>query len=194
MPERQARQTLRQTLWLIREKFGDDVLVTTGGEVGLGDRVESDRDRFWEAAGTGAWAAAAAYSGPFAAAAREAELLRRRFLDVATRLLPDVIKTGTGDAAWRLVRGTEQRPNRPPATLEQILEVVRSNAGRPLLFHCASGNRVGGALLPHFILDHGMSEDDAIQAAMRIGLRGGDVLEWGLDYARRLPEAVATTP
>ena len=70
-------------------------------------------------------------------------------------------------------------------TLERILEVVRSNAGRPLLFHCASGNRVGGALLPHFILDHGMSEDEAIQAAMRIGLRGADVLEWGLDYARR---------
>ncbi len=70
-------------------------------------------------------------------------------------------------------------------TLERILEVVRSNAGRPLLFHCASGNRVGGALLPHFILDHGMTEDDAIQAAMRIGLRGADILEWGLDYARR---------
>lgn len=70
-------------------------------------------------------------------------------------------------------------------TIERILEVVRSNAGRPLLFHCASGNRVGGALLPHFILDHGMTEDDAIQAAMRIGLRGADVLGWGLDYARR---------
>lgn len=70
-------------------------------------------------------------------------------------------------------------------TLERILEVVRSNAGRQLLFHCASGNRVGGALLPHFILDHGMTEDDAIQAAMRIGLRGADILEWGLDYARR---------
>ena len=70
-------------------------------------------------------------------------------------------------------------------TLERILEVVRSNAGRPLFFHCASGNRVGGALVPHFILDHGMTEDDAIQAAMRIGLRGAEILEWGLDYARR---------
>ena len=42
--ERQARQTLRQTLWLIREKFGDDVLATTGDDVTLGDRVETDRD------------------------------------------------------------------------------------------------------------------------------------------------------
>ena len=70
-------------------------------------------------------------------------------------------------------------------TLERILAVVRANAGRPMLFHCASGNRVGGALLPHFILDHGMTEDTAIETAMRIGLRGADVLEWGLDYARR---------
>ncbi len=70
-------------------------------------------------------------------------------------------------------------------TLERILAVVRANAGRPMLFHCASGNRVGGALLPHFILDHGMTEDTAIETAMRTGLRGADVLEWGLDYARR---------
>ncbi len=115
--ERQARQTLRQTLWLLREKLGDGVLVTTGTDITLGDRVEADRDRFLAAASAGAWAdAAAAYTGPFAAAALrssgalgfeqwatgEAEFLRRRFLDVATRLLPDLIKTGEGDAAWRL--------------------------------------------------------------------------------------------
>lgn len=35
-------------------------------------------------------------------AAGEEEFLRRRFLDVATRLLPELTKTGTGDAAWRL--------------------------------------------------------------------------------------------
>ncbi len=70
-------------------------------------------------------------------------------------------------------------------TLERILAVVRANAARPLLFHCASGNRVGGALLPHFILDHGMTEDDAVAAAMRVGLRGAEYLEWGLDFARR---------
>jgi len=70
-------------------------------------------------------------------------------------------------------------------TLERILDVVRTHADRPILFHCASGNRVGGALLPHFILDHGMTEDDAVQTAMRSGLRGAELLEWGLDYARR---------
>lgn len=71
------------------------------------------------------------------------------------------------------------------ATLERILGVVRANQHRPMLFHCASGNRVGGALLPHLILDHGMGEEAAIEAAMRIGLRGAEYLEWGLDYTRR---------
>ncbi|HEV8149764.1 MAG TPA: hypothetical protein VGP61_06225 [Gemmatimonadales bacterium] len=71
------------------------------------------------------------------------------------------------------------------ATMDAVLAEVRRSAGHPLLFHCASANRVGGALIPYFILDQGMSEDDAVDAAMRIGLRGADLLEWGLDYARR---------
>jgi protein tyrosine phosphatase (PTP) superfamily phosphohydrolase (DUF442 family) len=71
--------------------------------------------------------------------------------------------------------------------MDRVLETVRRSAdqGRPLLFHCASANRVAGALLPYFILDKGMAEDEAVEAAMRIGLRGADLMEWGLDYARR---------
>jgi hypothetical protein len=30
-----------------------------------------------------------------------------------------------------------------------------------------------------------MSEDDAVQRAMQVGLRSPEFLEWGLDYARR---------
>ena len=70
-------------------------------------------------------------------------------------------------------------------TLDHLLDVVRANAGRSMLFHCASGNRVGGALIPFLMLDHGLSEEDAVQAAMRMGLRGAEVLEWGLDYVRQ---------
>ena len=73
------------------------------------------------------------------------------------------------------------------AVMEAVLtELRRSTArGRPILFHCASANRVGGALIPYFILDRGMDEESAVEAAMRVGLRGADLLEWGLDYARR---------
>jgi protein tyrosine phosphatase (PTP) superfamily phosphohydrolase (DUF442 family) len=71
------------------------------------------------------------------------------------------------------------------ATMDRVLGALRLNQTRPLFLHCASANRVGGVLIPYFILDQGMSEDDAVEAAMRVGLRGADLLEWGLDYARR---------
>ena len=71
------------------------------------------------------------------------------------------------------------------AMLDAVLSELRQNAGRATLLHCASANRVGGVLLPYFVLDRGMSEDDAVDAAMQVGLRGADLLEWGLEYARR---------
>ena len=71
--------------------------------------------------------------------------------------------------------------------LDRILAVVRDRGAenRPLLMHCASANRVAGALIPYFILDRGMDEETAVETAMRLGLRGADLMEWGLDYARR---------
>ena len=70
-------------------------------------------------------------------------------------------------------------------TLERIHDVVRRAGENPIFVHCASGSRVGGAMLPILILEHGLTEDDATAQAMRIGLRSADLLEWGLDYARR---------
>jgi len=71
------------------------------------------------------------------------------------------------------------------ATLERILTVLRSAGERTVFFHGGSGGRVGGALIPYFILDHGMDEQDAIDQAMRVGLRNAEYMEWGLDYVRR---------
>ena len=71
------------------------------------------------------------------------------------------------------------------ATLERILAVLRQAGDRTVFFHCGSGSRVGGALIPYFILDQGMEEQDAVDQAMRVGLRSAEYLEWGLDYARR---------
>jgi protein tyrosine phosphatase (PTP) superfamily phosphohydrolase (DUF442 family) len=71
------------------------------------------------------------------------------------------------------------------ATIERILGTLRQSAGRTVFFHCGSGNRVGGALIPYLILDHGMEEQDAVDQAMRVGLRSLEMMEWGLDYARR---------
>ena len=71
--------------------------------------------------------------------------------------------------------------------MDEVLQVVRDRVAgnRPMLFHCASANRVAGALIPYFILDRGMDEETAVETAMQLGLRGADLMEWGLDYARR---------
>jgi protein tyrosine phosphatase (PTP) superfamily phosphohydrolase (DUF442 family) len=69
--------------------------------------------------------------------------------------------------------------------LEQILSVLRGAGERTVFFHCGSGSRVGGALIPYFILDEGMEEQDAVDQAMRVGLRSAEMMEWGLEYARR---------
>lgn len=70
-------------------------------------------------------------------------------------------------------------------TLERILAVLRAAGDRTVFFHCGSGSRVGGALIPYFILDQGMEEQDAVDQAMRVGLRSAEYMEWGLEYARR---------
>lgn len=70
------------------------------------------------------------------------------------------------------------------ATLERILAALRLHADTPTILHCASANRVGGALIPYFILDGGMAEQDAVDEAMRIGLRSAEFMAWGTDYAR----------
>jgi protein tyrosine phosphatase (PTP) superfamily phosphohydrolase (DUF442 family) len=70
-------------------------------------------------------------------------------------------------------------------TLERILMTLRGAAGRTIFCHCSSGARVGGALIPYLVLDHGMDEDEAVLEAMRVGLRSAELLEWGVKYARR---------
>jgi protein tyrosine phosphatase (PTP) superfamily phosphohydrolase (DUF442 family) len=71
------------------------------------------------------------------------------------------------------------------ATLDRILSILRNAGERTVFFHCGSGNRVGGALIPYFILDQKMQEEDAVEQAMRVGLRSAEMMEWGLEYARR---------
>ncbi len=71
------------------------------------------------------------------------------------------------------------------ATMERILAVLRGAGAQTVFFHCGSGSRVGGALIPYFILDQGLEEQDAVDQAMRVGLRSAEYMEWGLDYARR---------
>ncbi len=71
------------------------------------------------------------------------------------------------------------------AKLEAILTRLRERAGTPTMLHCASANRVGGALIAYLILDEGMDQQQAVDVATRVGLRSAELMEWGLDYARK---------
>jgi protein tyrosine phosphatase (PTP) superfamily phosphohydrolase (DUF442 family) len=75
------------------------------------------------------------------------------------------------------------------ATLDRVREVLRGAGEGLVLVHCASGSRVGAAILPFLMLDHGLEEEDAVGQAMRVGLRSAELMEWGLDYTRRHREA-----
>ena len=71
-------------------------------------------------------------------------------------------------------------------TFDQVRRTVRALAGKKrVLFHCASGNRVGVTLLPFFILDQGMDEEEAVAQAMRIGMRHAGLMQEALEYVRR---------
>ena len=71
-------------------------------------------------------------------------------------------------------------------TFDKVRRTVRALAGKKkVLFHCGSGNRVGVTLLPFFILDQGMDEEEAVAQAMRIGMRHAGLMQEALEYVRR---------
>jgi protein tyrosine phosphatase (PTP) superfamily phosphohydrolase (DUF442 family) len=73
------------------------------------------------------------------------------------------------------------------ATLARVRDTVSNLVGdRNVFVHCGSGNRVGATLIPYLMLDRDMSEEDAVRVAMQIGMRSAELMEWALEYARRL--------
>ena len=70
-------------------------------------------------------------------------------------------------------------------TFGRLLDAVRQLAGkRPAFVYCNSGNRVGAGLIPYFMLEQGLEEQDAVAQAMRVGLRGAELMEQALEYVR----------
>ena len=70
--------------------------------------------------------------------------------------------------------------------LEALRRAVRGFVGSKRAFiYCNSGNRVGAALIPYLMLDRGLDEETAVNAAMRMGTRHVELLDWALAYVRR---------
>ncbi len=74
----------------------------------------------------------------------------------------------------------------PDATFERVRSIVKElvDGGRKALFHCASGNRVGATMIPYLMLDRGLSEDDAVMEAMKMGTRSAALIESALNYVK----------
>jgi protein tyrosine phosphatase (PTP) superfamily phosphohydrolase (DUF442 family) len=71
-------------------------------------------------------------------------------------------------------------------TLAQVRDTVSNLVGdRTLFVHCGSGSRVGAALIPYLMLDKGMGEEDAVEIAMKVGLRSAELMEWAINYVGR---------
>ena len=69
--------------------------------------------------------------------------------------------------------------------MECVLAALREARPTPTLLHCSSANRTGGPLIAYLMLDEGMNEANAVDAAMRGGLRSVEIMEWGIEYAKR---------
>ena len=67
-------------------------------------------------------------------------------------------------------------------TMRSMYQTVKSLEGRKTLLHCSSGNRTSAALIPYLMIDKKMEQDDAVDLAMRGGLRSAELMELALDY------------
>jgi len=67
-------------------------------------------------------------------------------------------------------------------TMKLMHEMAKRLEGRKVLMHCSSGNRTSAALIPYLMIDKKMKEEDAVELAMRSGLRSSELLETALSY------------
>lgn len=68
-------------------------------------------------------------------------------------------------------------------TMKRMHETLRKLEGRKVLVHCNSGNRTAAGLIPYLMIDMKMEEGDAVDLAMRSGLRSAELLEIAVEYA-----------
>jgi protein tyrosine phosphatase (PTP) superfamily phosphohydrolase (DUF442 family) len=69
-------------------------------------------------------------------------------------------------------------------TMKKVHETLQRLAGKTALLHCSSGNRTSAALIPYLMINKKMEQDDAVDLAMRGGLRSAELMELALEYAQ----------
>ncbi len=82
-----------------------------------------------------------------------------------------------------------------PAALDAFRARVKAlPKGARALIHCASGNRVAGALFTFWVLDEGMSEGDALALARKAGLKNPVTEQAAKAYVAGRKRAPAAKP
>lgn len=66
--------------------------------------------------------------------------------------------------------------------LDQLRSILGNPENRPLLLHCASGNRVGAVWLAYRVLDEGQTLEEAEREAREVGLKSPSHLERAREY------------
>lgn len=70
------------------------------------------------------------------------------------------------------------------AKFDEVRNLLKTSP-RPILFHCASANRVGAHWLTYRALDGGLSIEEAIAEAKVVGLKSPNYEAKAIDYVKR---------
>lgn len=70
-------------------------------------------------------------------------------------------------------------------TFDRLRALLQESERHPLVVHCASGNRVGAALIPYLVLDRRMELAEALEIARQVGLRSPGLVGDAIDYISR---------
>ncbi|MGH7530607.1 MAG: fused DSP-PTPase phosphatase/NAD kinase-like protein [Gemmatimonadales bacterium] len=81
-----------------------------------------------------------------------------------------------------------------PAVMGKMHEQLRKLGGRRVLLHCNSGNRTAAGMIPYFMIDEGMDEEEAVDTAMRMGMRSAELVLVALEYVKSQTAKPKATP
>ena len=78
-----------------------------------------------------------------------------------------------------------------PEQADEFIRLVKENSNHPMLINCASANRVGAFMMIYPVLEQGWAEDQALEEAIKIGLRGDELKKFARDYlAQHKPKQI----
>jgi len=65
---------------------------------------------------------------------------------------------------------------------DEFIRLVKEKSNHPMLINCASANRVGAFMMIYRVLEQGWSEEQALDEALKIGLRGDELKKFAQSY------------